>query len=204
MAGACVTITANPIATPGEFADVNEAAKSEKSCRGIVLLTIRTCSPCIYLASLSRAGSDTLQLSCLEQISMSGTATWDRYDIGRKVECSFAEVDYYRLGRRFDRSYVTPYQLEMMFRDRFPEDFESICLTIGGAGGGERDSLDLYLEVQLSRKVANDELPNIRGGFQSNIGLQGLSFNERGEEIVSSATDSQYDLSPFPLRPTDS
>ena len=134
---------------------------------------------------------------------MNETNTWDRYAIGRKVVCLLAEIEYHRPCHHFGRPYVTPYQLAMMFRDRFPEDFESIGLPIGGAGIGEHNSLAQYLAGQLSRKMANGELPNIEGGFLSNIRLRDLSFDDGGNTITSSATDSQYDVSLFRLRSTD-
>ncbi len=135
---------------------------------------------------------------------MSDATIWDRYDIGRKVESLLAEVEYYNPDHHFGRPSVTPYQLAIMFKERFPADFKSIGLPVGGAGTGERRSLAQYLAGQMARKMANGELPNIEGGFLSNTQLRNLSFDDSdGTVITSSSTNSQYDVSLFRLRSTD-
>lgn len=135
---------------------------------------------------------------------MSEATIWDRYDIGTKVEFLLSEVEYYRPCHHLGSPYGTPYQLAIMFKERFPEDFECIGLPVGGAGTGERRSLAQYLAGQLSRKMAKGDLPNIEGGFLSNIRLRNLSFNDSdGTIIMSALTGSQYDLSLFRLRSTD-
>ena len=56
---------------------------------------------------------------------------------------------------------------------------------------------------ELSRKVGNGELSEvIEGGFLSNQQLLRIEFDDEGETITSSSTDSQYDTSLFRLRPS--
>ena len=108
-------------------------------------------------------------------------------------------MQYYKPDHHFGTPYVTPYQLAIMFKNRFPEDFERMGYPIGGEGTGVQFSLASYLAGQLSRKLERKELPNIEAGFLSNIHLSGVTLDDGGEPVTSTATDSQYDLSLFRL-----
>ena len=54
-----------------------------------------------------------------------------------------------------------------------------------------------YLARQLSQKIKDRAITNIEGRFLSNVQLLDIEFNDDGESVVSSLTDSQDDLSMF-------
>ena len=58
-------------------------------------------------------------------------------------------------------------------------------------------SFTSYLAGQLSEKIKDRTITNIEGGFLSNEKLEEIEFSDGGESVVSSSTDSQYDLSMF-------
>ena len=59
-----------------------------------------------------------------------------------------------------------------------------------------------YLARELFRKIRNGQLSDfIEGGFLPNWQLLRMEFDDGGETITSSSTDSQFDTSLFRLHP---
>ena len=131
---------------------------------------------------------------------MSTESFWDRHDLGPKIVDLLAGIQYFDPGHHFGRPFVTAYQLAILFKERYPEDFRRFGHPLGGQGSGEHYSFASYLAGQLSRKMANDDLPEIEGGFLSNECLQVIAFDDDGDTVTSSLTGSEYDLSMFRLR----
>ncbi len=108
-----------------------------------------------------------------------------------------ADVAYYDPNHHFGRPFLTAYQLAIVFKERFPTVFVSIGHPIVGRGAGVSFSFSSYLAGQLSRKIKNGEITNIKGSFLSNQQLRNVEFSDEGESVISSLTDTQYDLSIF-------
>ena len=50
-------------------------------------------------------------------------------------------------------------------------------------------SLAKYLAHELSQKIKNHEITNIKGGFLASQNIQRIEFNDRGEIIIPSSPD---------------
>ena len=122
---------------------------------------------------------------------------WEDNDLDRKVEEVLSGITYYEPGHHFGRPFLTAYQLAIIVRARYPETFRCFGHPIGGRGSGVRYSFTSYLARQLSQKIRDLEITSIEGGFLSNRQLVGIDFDDAGEPVTSSSTDSQYDLSMF-------
>ena len=130
---------------------------------------------------------------------MSTGIIWKDHNLEQKIVEVLADVKYIDPDHHLGRPFVTAYQLAILFKERFPEDFQWLRRPIGGKGSGTKSSLAGYLARQLSRRIKSREITNIEGGFLSNRKLLRIEFNDNGETVTSSLTDSQYDLSMFRL-----
>lgn len=131
---------------------------------------------------------------------MSTESFWDDKNLGQKIADLLASVTYVEPNHHFGRPFLTAYQLAVLFKQRFPEDFDEFGHPLGGKGSGVQFSLTSYLARQLSGKIKNGEITNIEGRFLSNLQLLRIQFVDDGETVTSSLPDSQYDLSMFRLR----
>ena len=58
-------------------------------------------------------------------------------------------------------------------------------------------SFTSYLAGQLSERIRNRTITCIEGGFLSNEKLEEIEFIDADAKVVSSLTDTQFDLSMF-------
>ena len=124
---------------------------------------------------------------------------WEELDIEAHIVDILDEVQYCR-EHHFRRPFLTAYQIAIKFNQRFPDDARELGFPVGGKNIGERNSLAQYLAGQLSKRILSGELREIEGAFISNADLSEISFEDGGRIVVSSLTDTQYDLSMFRLR----
>lgn len=122
---------------------------------------------------------------------------WEQYHFEERIREILNDQRYFRPDHHFGRPFLTPYQIAIEFSQRYPEDFEAIGLQVGGAGLGESNSLAQYIAGQLSRRINNESITDIEGGFISSLNLNDILFNNSGNEIRSSLSDTNYDLSIF-------
>ena len=125
---------------------------------------------------------------------------WEEMHIEGSIRAILRDTEYVRPDHHMAPPFLTAYQIAIEFAHRFPDDFQSTGLQVGGQGIGEHSSLAQYIAGELSRRIKNHEIPDIEGGFLSNRHLTGISFNNDGTVIDSSLTDSQFDLSMFRLK----
>ena len=116
---------------------------------------------------------------------------------GGKIVGLLTEVSYHEADHHFGRPFLTAYQLAILFKERYPEEFRSFGHPVGGKDSGVRFSLSSYLAGQLSRRIKNGELPNVDGGFLSNYHLRRIEFADGDSTVTSSLTESQFDLSMY-------
>ena len=102
-----------------------------------------------------------------------------------------------KAGHPFGRSFLTIYQIAILFKEKYPKDFEAIDMPVGGKGKGKGNSLAMYIAGQLSRKIGK-EIKDIEGGFISYQYMDGPAFiGKDGERIESSAPHSGNELTIF-------
>ncbi len=131
---------------------------------------------------------------------MNSDSFWNRYDIEQKVVAILDSVAYTHPDHHFGRPFLTAYQLAILFKERFPEEYEMLGHTVGGRDSGVQFSLTNYLAGQLSSRIGRGEITDIEGCFLSNCRLLGIEFRDAGHTVTSSSTGSQFDLSMYRLR----
>ena len=124
---------------------------------------------------------------------------WEDLNIEVHIREILHEVEYYR-EHHFGKPFLTAYQIAIEVNRRFPDDARELGFPVGGEGIGERNSLAQYLAGQLSQRISLGALRDIEGAFISNDNLLQISLNNGGETIISSLTNTEYDLSMFRLR----
>ena len=122
---------------------------------------------------------------------------WDVLDMDSKIS-QILDVQSHDPGHHFGRPFLTPYQIAIAFRDRYPQEFQTIGKPIGGKGTGQQDSLAQYIALELSRRIKNNRITNIEGRFLYRGNLESLRYVRNGQIIESSSMQS-YDLSMFRL-----
>jgi hypothetical protein len=101
----------------------------------------------------------------------------------------------------FGRPFISAYQLAIEVDRRYPEIREALGTDLGGAGIGARSSFSQYLARELSRRIGADHAYPVEGAFLDNMHVDLLRFRDAGgAPVVSSLTDSGYDLSLFRRR----
>ena len=131
---------------------------------------------------------------------MNSRSFWDADSLEEKVAIVPENIAYYKPDHHFGRPFLTAYQLAILFKHRFPEDFDTFGHSLGGKGSGAHFSFTGYLAGQLSQRIRKGENTNIKVGFLSNAQLLKIQFKDRRETISSYLTGSQYNLSMFRLR----
>ena len=128
---------------------------------------------------------------------MTTSSFWETCGLEEKIVVLLAEVSYYEPDHHFGLPFLTAYQLAILFKERYPEEFKRFGHPVGGKGSGVQFSLSNYLARQPSGKIKNGEIDDIEGGFLSNRQLQRIDFNDGASTVTSSLTESQYDLSMY-------
>ena len=135
---------------------------------------------------------------------MSTDNFWQDNGLEEKIVNLLAGVTYFEPEHHFGRPCVTAYQLAILLKEKFPNVFNDFGHPIGGKGSGVQFSFTSYIARQLSVRIKSGEITNVEGRFLSNLRLARIEFDDEGETVTSSVTDSQYDLSMFRFRQTQS
>lgn len=125
---------------------------------------------------------------------------WEEMQFEERIRSILDEIQYVRPDHHMAPPFLTAYQIAIEFACRFPDDFQTTGLPVGGQGIGEHNSLAQYIAHELSRRIQSQEIRDIQGGFLSNKHLMGISFDNCGTRIDSSLTEGQFDLSMFRLK----
>ncbi|RZD15584.1 MAG: hypothetical protein EVJ46_08595 [Candidatus Acididesulfobacter guangdongensis] len=56
----------------------------------------------------------------------------------------------------FGRSFLTIYQLAILFKEKYPKDFEAIDMPVGGKGKDKGNSLAMYIARNLSDMIGKN------------------------------------------------
>ena len=122
---------------------------------------------------------------------------WKNYDIGAKVLDILQNAQAYdpnhHLGQ--PRPFLTPYQIAILFKEKYPQEFAAIGKGIGGKGHGEQTSLAQYIAKELSGHVKNGTMP-VEGAVLYRKLVNELSYKD-GSDIIESSLGTTYDLSIF-------
>ena len=124
---------------------------------------------------------------------------WEEMQFEERIRTILRETQYYLPDHHLAPPFLTAYQIAIEFALRFPDDFQRTGLQVGGRDIGEHNSLAQYIAVELSRRIRDNRITDIQGGFLSNNHLHEISFDNNGQRLYSSLTESQYDLSMFRL-----
>lgn len=120
---------------------------------------------------------------------------WKDYNFEEKVITILSNVPYDQ-SHHFRRPFLTPYQIAIGFAKRYPDDFKTIDMVIGGEGEDVQVSLTSYIANQLSRRIRNGSISYIEGAFLSNLYIRDIEFiNE-----IHSSNCNQDTLSIFRLK----
>ena len=95
-----------------------------------------------------------------ERLQMSNETIWDANSLAPKVVQILRDLKYD--GHHLGRPFVTSYQLAILFKETFREDFDRLGYLVGGKGIGREFTLASYLARELSQRIKRDEIANER------------------------------------------
>lgn len=122
---------------------------------------------------------------------------WITFDMDTKV-AGILNVKSHAPRHHFGRPFLTPYQIAIEFKNRYPADFRAIGKPVGGKNTGQHNSLAQYIALELSRKIKSRAIQNIEGRFLHRANLNGLKYQDGGR-VITSSTMTSCDLSMFRL-----
>ncbi|MGZ5028135.1 MAG: hypothetical protein ACXV9T_13215 [Methylobacter sp.] len=122
---------------------------------------------------------------------------WEQYAMEARI-ANILDVQSHKPTHHFGRPFLTPYQIAIEFRKRFPQDFEALGKPLGGKGTGQQDSIAQYIALELSKRIHDHRIINIEGRFLHRANLLSLQY-EDNKEIIESSSMQSYDLSMFRL-----
>ncbi len=122
---------------------------------------------------------------------------WDDFEIEDKITAILRDLPYNE-DHHFGRPYASPYQIAIIFAERYPNTFERIGKPVGGRGTGQRTSLAQYLAQELAVRIRDELITHVEGAWLSAEYLRDVEFNNQGEPLRASI--SGYDLSLFRLK----
>ena len=128
---------------------------------------------------------------------MTGSSSWDSLSMEDKVVQVLSDIIYHYPNHHFGRPFLTAYQLAILINERFPDTFLSFGHSIGGRDSGVSYNFTSYLAGQLSERIRNGVITNVEKGFLSNSKLEEIEFIDADAKVVSSLTDTQFDLLMF-------
>jgi hypothetical protein len=123
---------------------------------------------------------------------------WDELHLEEKL-LRILNVQSHAPNHPFGRPFQTPYQIAITFKKLYPEEFKKIGKPLGGKHTGQQDSLTQYLAEELARRVNRGYLPTVEGRFLHRKYLKGLTYDNDGE-LVESSAEQAYDLSIYRIR----
>jgi hypothetical protein len=104
-------------------------------------------------------------------------------------------------GHHYGRPYMTTYQLAIKLERANKGLAAKLGKDVGGAGIGSRNSMAQYLGSELARRIKREGTTYpVEGAFLSNDEVSTISYRHGNEELVSSVTNSGYDISIFRWR----
>lgn len=124
-------------------------------------------------------------------------SNWSSYEIEKKLRRIMGK-EYYQANpyHHLGRPFLSGYQLAIEFDKLYHGDVVSMGYIIGGRGANVKISLAQYFARELSSKIKNGIITDVKGIFFSNTELQEVEFKGG---IISSSTGGQYDLALFGL-----
>ena len=122
---------------------------------------------------------------------------WDELQLYNKIRTILKSCTPHDHDHHFGNySYLTPYQIALKLKEKYPYIYGKIEKPIGGKGTGRRDSLAQYIVNELSKRIKSGEITDIEGAFLFREYLHKLEYQSDNEMIESSSGES-YDLSLF-------
>lgn len=120
---------------------------------------------------------------------------WEKFNFEGKIITILSNIPY-DPSHHFGRPYATPYQIAIEFAERYPDDFKSSGMVIGGSGADVPVSLTSYIANQLSTRTKSGQMPHVEGAFLSNHHIRDIEFIDN----IHSSNCEQDTLSMFRLR----
>lgn len=122
---------------------------------------------------------------------------WNQLQMDSKIS-QILDVQSHDRYHHFGRPFLTPYQIAIIFQQRYPQEFQTIGKPIGGKGVGQQDSLAQYIALELSKRIKDGRISNIEGRFLHRAHLLTLEY-ETGSQTIKSSLMQTYDLSMYRL-----
>lgn len=122
---------------------------------------------------------------------------WDDFQMSDRIQGILDDQVYPKSDHHLERPFLSAYQIAIEYARRYPDDFNSFEMQIGGKGIQEHKSFSQYIGRELSARIRKHTLTDIEGGFFSNLHLRDIKFTSQSDSIHSSSTNSQFPLSIF-------
>ena len=119
---------------------------------------------------------------------------WNDFNIEDHIRNILIEDAEGTQPHHFGNSFLTAYQIAIIFADRHPEEFDAIGKDIGGYGTEDSHSLTQYFARELSQRIENQGLTGIEGRYLS-CGCQStIEYQSRNSETVRATPNTRLSM----------
>lgn len=125
-------------------------------------------------------------------------SNWKEYNLESNIKKILDVKHYDDENHHFGRPFLTPYQIAIKFKQRFPKEFKDLELKLGGKGTNKKSSLSQYIANRLSRQIKSGNITDIEGRFLALENSKPFEFLDNNKVIISTLGAKQ-DMSIFRL-----
>ena len=116
---------------------------------------------------------------------------WNELNLEHHIRNILVEEAARPQSNHLGHSFLTAYQIAIIFADRHPDEFDAIGKDIGGRGIEAPHSLTQYFALELSRRIGDRSLTDIEGRNLSCRCQTTIEYRSRsGETVISSPKTS--------------
>ena len=112
-------------------------------------------------------------------------SSWKRIGFEEKI-LRILDIQPYEGDHHFGRPFLTLYQIAILFKNMFPEEFARFNEPLGGKGTGLHHSLSQYIARSLSGRIKKGLIKNIEGRFLYMSHIKTIQYSDFGETFDSS------------------
>ena len=119
---------------------------------------------------------------------------WADDDLERRITDILSANARRETEHHFGASFVTAYQLAILFKASCPAVFWRFDHPVGGRGSGDHVGFAQYIARQLSQRIKSGAITSVEGRFLSYEHVQRLELNDAGVTVVASSNGTRVSM----------
>ena len=119
---------------------------------------------------------------------------WNDLNIEHHIRNILVEYGTRTQQHHFGHSFLTAYQIAIIFAERHPGEFDAIGKDIGGSGTDDSHSLTQYFASELSRRIRTQRITDIEGRYLSFVCQTSIEYRSPSGETVRASPNDRLSM----------